>query len=423
MKLKGSTALNRMQIEQVASRGLNSVHFSKTLERIYQEQYKNEAAYEFRFRGLIILILYLFLSFGIYQTISNNDIMQQWLTYYAWVGIIVITAWILSFFKKFNQYFDYYTGFGSMAAITISFIIITNIGADPNNTAQNDVLFHTAMMYAVVITYSFVGMRFYTAVIVCWMGGLIAIFISIWSNQEIGWTLLNRTYTFYSFLGMALTYAIDRQHRENYLQNCIIELNQIELTQQAQQLALLSQLDSLTGLANRRYLNEVLDKEWRYALRHQTPLSILMVDIDFFKNYNDHLGHIAGDQCLQLIADAIHSITARSNDLAARYGGEEFLLVFPMTDQQQAEALTIRLLQLIEAAAIPHPSNPISEHVTISVGISTIIPQAHDQISELISLADRALYLAKNEGRNRYHIAEPYDETTATPMTNKHILL
>ena len=94
-----------------------------------------------------------------------------------------------------------------------------------------------------------------------------------------------------------------------------------------------------------------------------------------------------------------------------------------MTDQQQAEALTIRLLQLIEAAAIPHPSNPISEHVTISVGIATIIPQAHHQISELISLADRALYLAKNEGRNRYHIAEAYDETTATPMTNKHILL
>ena len=402
MKLKGSTALNRMQIEQVASRGLNSVHFSKTLERIYQEQYKNEAAYEFRFRGLIILILYLFLSFGIYQTISNHDIMLQWLTYYAWVGIIVITAWILSFFKKFNQYFDYYTGFGSMVAITISFIIITNIGADPNNTAQNDVLFHTAMMYAVVITYSFVGMRFYTAVIVCWMGGLIAIFISIWSNQEIGWTLLNRTYTFYSFLGMALTYAIDRQHRENYLQNCIIELNQIELTQQAQQLALLSQLDSLTGLANRRYLNEVLDKEWRYALRHQTPLSILMVDIDFFKNYNDFYGHQMGDQVISEVAKTIKS-SIRHMDFIARYGGEEFVVLLPETSAQGAYAVATNIYRAIDRLMIVHEKSLVSNYVTISLGITVF--NGNPKISQdvLIQTADKALYRAKQLGRNQIY--------------------
>lgn len=111
-------------------------------------------------------------------------------------------------------------------------IIITIMG---NNTQVG--LFHAAMMYAVIIIYGFVGMRFYTAVIAGWSGGLIAIAVTIFLNYPIDWTFLNRTYTFSSFLGMALAYAIDRQHRENYLQNCIIELNQLEMSKQSEQLS------------------------------------------------------------------------------------------------------------------------------------------------------------------------------------------
>lgn len=161
---------------------------------------------------------------------------------------------------------------------------------------------------------------------------------------------------------MTLAYATDRQHQENYLQNCMIELNRIELMQQAQQLSLLSQQDALTGLANRRYLDETLDNEWRRALRHETPLTIMMVDIDFFKSYNDTLGHIKGDQCLKDIATAISSIAARSGDLVARYGGEEFLLLFPMTNAQQAQIQVERLmnaikkLQLFIHAVLFHPT-------------------------------------------------------------------
>lgn len=147
---------------------------------------------------------------------------------------------------------------------------------------------------------------------------------------------------------MTLAYATDRQHRENYLQNCMIELNRIELMQQAQQLSLLSQQDALTGLANRRYLDETLDNEWRRALRHETPLTIMMVDIDYFKAYNDTLGHLKGDECLKEIAIAISSIAARSGDLVARYGGEEFLLLFPMTNAQQALIQVERLMSAIK---------------------------------------------------------------------------
>ncbi|WP_149959226.1 GGDEF domain-containing protein [Acinetobacter baumannii] len=399
MKLQGSNILGQEQIDLLTTRGLNFVWFPKQLETIYRFQYQNGAAYEFRYRAPIILILYLFLSFGIYQVLPTEQVLS-WLSYYSWVGIIVLIAWILSFIKKLNQWFDYYVGIGSSAAVAITFILINVL-----ENGQDNVLFHAAMMYAIVIIYGAVGMRFYTAIIAGWVGGLIGILVSTYLNGDIDWTFLNRTYTFSSFLGMTLAYATDRQHRENYLQNCMIELNRIEFMQQAQQLSLLSQQDALTGLANRRYLDETLDNEWRRALRHETPLTIMMVDIDFFKPYNDSLGHLKGDQCLKDIATAISSIAARSGDLVARYGGEEFLLLFPMTNAQQAKIQAERLMNAIKKIAIVHPCSSVSPYVTISVGVATTIPRLNDSISAFVSRADHALYQAKTNGRNQYQIA------------------
>ncbi len=399
MKLQGSNILGQEQIDLLTTRGLNFVWFPKQLETIYRFQYQNGAAYEFRYRAPIILILYLFLSFGIYQVLPTDQVLS-WLSYYSWVGIIVLIAWILSFIKKLNQWFDYYVGIGSAAAVAITFILINVL-----ENGQDNVLFHAAMMYAIVIIYGAVGMRFYTAIIAGWVGGLVGILVSTYVKGDIDWTFLNRTYTFSSFLGMTLAYATDRQHRENYLQNCMIELNRIELMQQAQQLSLLSQQDALTGLANRRYLDETLDNEWRRALRHETPLRIMMVDIDFFKPYNDTLGHLKGDQCLKDIATAISSIAARSGDLVARYGGEEFLLLFPMTNAQQAQIQVERLMNAIKKIAIVHPCSSVSPYVTISAGVATTIPRLNDSISAFVSRADHALYQAKTNGRNQYQIA------------------
>ncbi|MFH3552546.1 GGDEF domain-containing protein [Acinetobacter nosocomialis] len=399
MKLQGSNILGQEQIDLLTTRGLNFVWFPKQLETIYRFQYQNGAAYEFRYRAPIILIIYLFLSFGIYQVLPTDQVLS-WLSYYSWVGIIVLIAWILSFIKKLNQWFDYYVGIGSASAVAITFILINVL-----ENGQDNVLFHAAMMYAIVIIYGAVGMRFYTAIIAGWVGGLVGILVSTYVKGDIDWTFLNRTYTFSSFLGMTLAYATDRQHRENYLQNCMIELNRIELMQQAQQLSLLSQQDALTGLANRRYLDETLDNEWRRALRHETPLTIMMVDIDFFKPYNDTLGHLKGDQCLKDIATAISSIAARSGDLVARYGGEEFLLLFPMTNAQQAQIQVERLMNAIKKIAIVHPCSSVSPYVTISVGVATTIPRLNDSISAFVSRADHALYQAKTNGRNQYQIA------------------
>ena len=399
MKLKASNLLGQEQIDLLISRGLNLVWFPKELEVIYKDQYKNEAAYEFRYRAPIILCLYLYLSFGTYQVLPT-ELRTAWIAYYGWVGMIIVFAWLLAFIPSMNRWFDYYVCLGSTGAVSLTFTLINVL-----EHGQNNVLFHAAMMYAVVIIYGFVGMRFYTAMFAGWSGGLIGIAISVWLNGSIDWTYLNRTYTFSSFLGMALAYAIDRQHRENYLQDCMIELNRLELMRQAQQLSILSQQDALTGLANRRYLDEVLENEWKRSIRHEVPITIMMIDIDFFKLYNDTLGHIQGDQCLRRIAILLGSISSRSGDLAARYGGEEFLLLFSMTDKDQALIQVQRLMELMQNIGIAHPRSNVSKYVTISVGVATTTPHLNDSLSEFISQADHALYVAKNNGRNQYHVA------------------
>jgi diguanylate cyclase (GGDEF)-like protein len=399
MKLKASNLLGQEQIDLLIARGLNLVWFPKELENIYKDQYRAEAAHEFRYRAPIILGLYSYLSFGTYQVLPI-EMRSERIGYYGWVGMIIVFAWLLSFAPSMNKWFDHYVCLGSTGAVALTFTLINVL-----EQGHNNVFFHAAMMYAVVIIYGFVGMRFYTAMFAGWFGGLIGIVASIWLHGSIDWTYLNRTYTFSSFLGMALAYAIDRQHRENYLQNCMIELNRLELMRQAQQLSILSQQDALTGLANRRYLDEVLENEWKRSIRHEVPITIMMVDIDYFKLYNDTLGHIQGDQCLRRIAILLGSISSRSGDLAARYGGEEFLLLFSMTDREQALIQVQRLMELVRNIAIAHPRSSVSKYVTISVGVATMIPHLNDSLSEFISKADHALYVAKSNGRNQYHIA------------------
>jgi len=187
------------------------------------------------------------------------------------------------------------------------------------------------------------------------------------------------------------------------------ELTQIrrQLTETNAQLARLSTLDTLTGVANRRRFDEVLGHEWRRAARDGTPLSLVFCDIDFFKNYNDGYGHLEGDECLVKVARAVHGISNRPGDLAARYGGEEFVLVLPGTGDEGAATLAERLRARIEELDIPHAYSPLGPRLTISLGVATAVPRPGSEPAELLALADRAVYAAKAEGRNRVKVLKP----------------
>jgi len=174
----------------------------------------------------------------------------------------------------------------------------------------------------------------------------------------------------------------------------------LESTSTRIQLDLLAHVDALTGLPNRRAYDKQLDKEWRRIKRSRQPLSLLVIDVDFFKEYNDTFGHQAGDDCLIQIARSIEDVFRRSGDFVARLGGEEFVALVPVTESDAAAELAEQARQAVFNLGMPHP-NPDREYVTISIGLSTTIPDEFLNASELFESADKALYAAKDEGRNR----------------------
>ncbi|QDU62776.1 Phytochrome-like protein cph2 [Planctomycetes bacterium Pan216] len=162
----------------------------------------------------------------------------------------------------------------------------------------------------------------------------------------------------------------------------------------------LAQTDGLTGLANRRLLDQRLDHDWRLAGRTLMPISVVMCDIDYFKRLNDSAGHLAGDQCLQAVAEELRATAKRTTDLAARYGGEEFALLLPNTPYEQGVQLAETFRQRVLDRRIPHPDSPVGPHVSVSIGVAAPAISPEGDAKDFLRTADSALYRAKMSGRN-----------------------
>ena len=167
------------------------------------------------------------------------------------------------------------------------------------------------------------------------------------------------------------------------------------------ELEALSFKDELTGIPNRRMFDSILEVEWTNATRSRLPLSLILFDIDHFKQYNDHYGHIQGDNCLRRMAQLLNRAATRPRDFLARIGGEEFVLVLPETDAEAAAKVARRCQDLLAEEGIPHEQSPVSPILTISLGIGTITPGRSDRPIDFIEEVDKRLYQAKEKGRNR----------------------
>lgn len=191
--------------------------------------------------------------------------------------------------------------------------------------------------------------------------------------------------------------------------------NHLRLKQQFELLEAISMVDALTQIPNRRRFDEAIDAEWKRAAREGTPLSVLMVDIDHFKEYNDHYGHGAGDDCLCAVATALQSGISRPGDMVTRYGGEEFAVILPETGKEAAAHIALRLCECVFEIKLPHANSSTEPFVTVSVGCATAMPsEKADSPRVLFDEADKMLYEAKGTGRNRVCSVVCY--STDTPV-------
>lgn len=199
---------------------------------------------------------------------------------------------------------------------------------------------------------------------------------------------------------------LEQKNAEVNRRNEELESARGQLEQANHSLHILSYLDGLTGVANRRHFDEYLEQEWRRAVRKGSTVALILLDIDHFKRLNDSAGHQFGDECLRRVADTLIVSVRRAGDLAARYGGEEFALILPDAQLDWALGFAEDIRERVEALAIPHPESPLGV-LTVSLGVAAELPLDPEAATTLIAKADRALYRAKQEGRNRVvHLGE-----------------
>ncbi|MBF0171198.1 MAG: diguanylate cyclase [Nitrospinae bacterium] len=206
----------------------------------------------------------------------------------------------------------------------------------------------------------------------------------------------------------ALRLKQETDQRKNREQKLLVLAGELEKSNK--ELKKISNQDGLTGLANRRFFDEMLDREMRRAHRDKKPMALIMLDVDFFKKYNDSYGHQAGDDCLRAVGSALMKSAKRPGDVAARYGGEEFALILPEADEQGLRIVGTFVGETLKKLALPHNASDVAPHVTASMGGAVLPLNGHALApTEFIKMADEALYQAKRKGRNRLELAETMD--------------
>lgn len=395
---KGQAELEALAAE--ARRHAWRLDLGGRLEAAYVADHRERAAVFFRHSSIFIFLIWVLLSSGIYRLMPAPD-LPRWVALYGWVGGIIVTASLLSRIPRLNRFFAAYAGFGSFAAVALS-VAVTGVVVD----ARAGQLTQAAIMYAIVIIYSVVGLRFKHAFYAGWLGGLAGTVLAWMLDGGVDWSLLHRTYTGSSLLGMFIAYFAERRDREFFLQAHLLRAANQRTEEYALRLDRLSRHDALTGLANRRHFDEEMEQEWRRAARQQTPVALLMIDIDNFKHYNDTLGHVSGDNCLRKAASIIAAHARRPGELAVRFGGEEFLLLLPDADREAACQQAERLLQSFRHARLPQAPGLERDYLSVSVGVAVVVPGRRMLApEELVCAADDALYEAKHGGRDGWRYA------------------
>lgn len=377
-------------LEQAAA-GLRLLKFSDELEPEFRRYHLS--VFLVRMRWALLVAMLLFLLFAVLDAISLPAAVREPVLLLR-LGVIlpVITlAWLSTYLARLRPWLQW---IGSAAAMicglgVVGIIWVARIHAFP--------LPYEGIILATFYFYFLTGLRFLPATACGWT--TFAAYLAMESGSGLPGDVLLYNAFFLgtsNVIGSVGSYFLEYALRQNFLSH--------------KQLQELAEKDFLTGLLNRRAFSTRAENSWRQALRERHALGVAMLDVDYFKRYNDHYGHAAGDETLKKVAQVIGSHARRPLDITARYGGEEFVGLWYDVSEAHMRVILERIRAGIAALNLPHVASDIAGHVSISIGLAYLRPQPHHRLEDALRLADVALYLAKEQGRNTVVCKKPEEE-------------
>ncbi len=383
--------------------------FSAGLETDFRNHVKLRALDILRQGWLTILFFYLLVALATYVEVRllSYPLFLEGNLKVWWAAVlsegVAITALILLPRIPF-MVANFWTSITLIAGLAIAAIIIaTSAFPDPYFNQHSSYV----VIFIISVVYGIGSMRLVPAAIAAATAGLLGWAVIWFFDLWFDWGLFAQYVILANVVGMLICYLLEQRDRRMFLQARLLELEKGKLVSLSRELSRLSREDVLTGLANRRHFNEVFQLEWDRARREQQMISLLFVDIDHFKPFNDNHGHLEGDRVLSRVGQALRDTLRRPGDLAARYGGEEFVLLLPGTPSVGAQEVAAQVREAVEGLRIPHQASSVGPHVTASVGVATLSPELGLRSAQLIARADEAVYAAKAAGRNCIKVAEP----------------
>jgi len=376
--------------------GIRSLRFPTTLESKFDEYYFTNTLKHIQVSLLTGLLL--FAVFGIVDLqLPPADRMHVWFMRYVVVCPTIAAGLAFTFVSRLRRFIQPVVAFVMLAG---SLGIVGMVYFDPT---PNQNYYYSGILLLIMGAFTFVSLKFWYAISWSLVTTLAYEVIAVFVNHTSAITLEQNTFTIGGaiIIGAFSNYLMENFLRRDFLNSILLKHENQKLQQASRELRLLSISDALTGLGNRRHFDSMLNHEWMRAMRTETPISLIMFDVDCFKLYNDSYGHQAGDACLRMVADAIGGFARRPGDTAARFGGEEFVLLLPGDDIDQAASVAELCREAVESLKIPHGHSTVSSVVTVSAGVASMVPGSDTSSKVLVASADRSLYQAKREGRNR----------------------
>ncbi len=389
--------------------------FPKQLEeRFIYKRAKDSQAFIYTGRYLLVI---LFLTICLNVALFFSDIVfynhfevvkSTYLPLVAGIAFIILSP-RLDIIKKYFYH--------CMAPVSIFILhIIIKLSIIYSGDYADFVVYH--LMTAIILM-AF-GLRFVLPlfVIILVSAAIISIVYADYRHIDIIYEKFINYYIVYSMVVVALAAISEWHERIAFLQSLLLTHQTEELKYLNEELDHIAHEDALTGIANRRSFDDVSRKEWDRGLRDQQPLTLLLLDVDCFKKYNDFYGHGAGDLCLHRIGQALKASIMRTSDVVARYGGEEFVILLPNTQATGGIKVAERVSHFIDGLAIPHDYSDAAAYVTVSIGITTITANHSQSMNDLLKQADIALYQAKANGRHQYVVYSHKTAATTSPTTS-----